>query len=276
MSIDATTAFASVLDARFAAYVVPSVASRESSGTACGPPHGASALADVLPRTTSTTLRTAGGVAIGGAPAATTLGPPRSTRVPAPARRTASSSDARAPSPSRPVTGTDHGAHSAASPSTCAVPSTIGERRSRMRSASTSASPPPAVASDTSSVAFAGIQPEQCTNPGARSDTLRIDRPPTVASMAASPWVGAAYGSSGSPVPTWTQSISASASSVVRAPPTKCKPSSWPPGASVSGIDARAITVRVSPLPSDQAPTGRPSIVTATAWASSPRTRAST
>ena len=201
MSIDATTAFGSELDARFASNMVPSDATREISGAACGPPQGASVFADVLPRTTRMTLFTDGGVAVGMAPAATMDGLPRSTRVPAPARVTTSSTDASAPSPSRPVTGTDHCAHSFEPPSTCAVPRTIDGRRSRMRSDSTSASPSPVVASESSRVEFAGSTPSNERTPARGARPVGIERPPTIASIAASPCVGAEYGSPGSPVP---------------------------------------------------------------------------
>jgi len=159
----------------------------------------------------------AGGARIDEAPR--TRAAPNKTRVPALARTATSSIEARSPSPSRPVMGTVQGVQ-AAPPVTCAVPSTTGGRRSRSNRASTSATPPAEVASDASRVASAGNHPEQRTKPGAGSDTARIDRSASVASRRASARVGAAYIASGSPIPTWTQSISASTSSP-RDPPTK-------------------------------------------------------
>src|SRR6202142_4301925 len=200
--MDATTAVESELDARFAMNVVPAVARRASSVAGCGPPHGASDLADVLPSTTSTTPRAGGGAVATLETAATICGAPNRTRVDGLACLATYWMDASAPSPSSPVIGTDQGVQATLAPFSCAVASTIGARRSRSSCASTSASPPPAAASEVSSVALAGIHPEQRTKPGARSERSRMDRFPTVASISASPRVGAAYVGPGSWVST--------------------------------------------------------------------------
>src|SRR5215472_16015306 len=62
VSIDATTACGSELDARFRVNSVSDEAQCDSASAGCDPPHGASDLADVLPRITRRTERTCGGL----------------------------------------------------------------------------------------------------------------------------------------------------------------------------------------------------------------------
>src|ERR1700722_1442775 len=73
----AITEDASELDARLFVKVVPALASFDSSGAACGPPHGARDLAPVLPRTTTMALRAAGAAASGLDSAPPARGSPR-------------------------------------------------------------------------------------------------------------------------------------------------------------------------------------------------------
>ena len=169
----------------------------------------------------ATTPRTAGGVAVGAGPASHDARRRRGgRRVPvARAHDRRARCDASAPSPSRPVTGTDHGAQAAPPPSTCAVPSTIGVRRSRMQQRLD-------VGVSSAGRRQRGLERRVRRDPagaaaripGARSDSARIERPPTVASMDDLAARRGRVGFAGSPVPTCTQSISARASSVARGP----------------------------------------------------------